>query len=57
VGGIGTRVPDAQFPLPALLPVIRPETSRRVVVSLPLPCACSLPMMRPEASRKVVREP
>ena len=55
--GTGVRVPPWHLPLPVLLPVTRPEASRRVLVMVPLPCAVSLPVSRPEASRNWVWVP
>ena len=50
------RVPVPQLPVPVLEPVIRPEPSRRVLVTVQLPWVVSLPVICPEAPRKVVRE-
>ena len=50
--GTGVRVPPWHLPLPVLLPVTRPEASRRVLVMVPW--VVSLPVIRPEASRNWV---
>jgi hypothetical protein len=60
-GGKGTFAVSLHFPVPELLPVIRPEASRCVPVCDPdgLPLVVELPVMRPEPSRYwvVVPEP
>ena len=52
-GGKGTFAVSLHFPVPELLPIIRPEASRRVPVCDPdgLPWVAELPVRRPEASR------
>jgi hypothetical protein len=54
----GTAAP-ADFPLPVLRPMTRPEASRfvPVIVPAPLPLLVWLPVKRPDASRKSVRLP
>lgn len=53
VKGVGTFATSWHFPVPELLPMIRPEASRCVAVCDPdgLPLVAELPVMRPEASR------
>jgi hypothetical protein len=50
------REPFVHLAFPLLVSVIRPDASRRVVVNLPLPWACSVAVILPEASRNVVRD-
>ncbi len=57
MGGDDTLTAPWHFPLPELLPISRPEASRRVVVVLPWPWELSVPVRRPEASRNWVRLP
>lgn len=45
-GGSGARNPVSHAPLLVLLPVYRPEASRRVVVVVPLPRVLSVPVRR-----------
>ncbi len=55
--GIGTVF--GHFPVPELVPVTRPELSRRVLVIVPagLRLVVVVPVIRPEASRYCVRPP
>jgi hypothetical protein len=56
-GGRGIGTLFGHFPLPELVPVTRPEASRRVPVTVPagLPPVVVVPVIRPEASRYCVR--
>jgi hypothetical protein len=53
VNRTGVRVTLSHFPLPVLLPIIRPEASRCVPLNDPdeLPRIAELPVKRPEESR------
>ncbi len=54
LGGVtGTTAVPSHFPLPVLLPIIRPEASRWELLNDPLglPLVAELPVNRPEASR------
>ena len=58
-GGKGTGAGLWHFPLPELVPVTRPEASRRMPVTVPagLPPVVVVPVIRPEASRYCERSP